>query len=80
MVVIYLILSFLKTDFTSAFSSLPYLPGGHSAVVPPVPIPNTEVKCSHADGSATYVCVRVGHCQASLSIYLLNSLLIWLSW
>ena len=40
--------------------------GGHSAVEPPVPIPNTEVKCSHADGSATYVCVRVGHCQASL--------------
>ena len=39
--------------------------GGHSAVEPPVPIPNTEVKCSHADGSATYVCVRVGHCQAS---------------
>ena len=66
MVVIDLIHSFLYTDFTSAFSSLPYLPGGHSAVVPPVPIPNTEVKCSHADGSATYVCVRVGHCQASL--------------
>ena len=40
--------------------------GGHSAVEPPVPIPNTEVKCSYADGSATYVCVRVGHCQASL--------------
>ena len=39
--------------------------GGHSAVEPPVPIPNTEVKCSYADGSATYVCVRVGHCQAS---------------
>ena len=44
------------------------MPGGHSAVEPPVPIPNTEVKCSHADGSATYVCVRVGHCQASLLI------------
>ena len=40
--------------------------GGHSAVEPPVPIPNTEVKCSYADGSATYVCVRVGHCQASI--------------
>ena len=38
--------------------------GGHSAVEPPVPIPNTEVKCSHADGSATYDCVRVGHRQA----------------
>ena len=33
--------------------------GGHSAVEPPVPIPNTEVKCSHVDGSATYDCVRV---------------------
>ena len=43
------------------------MPGGHSAVEPPVPIPNTEVKCSYADGSATYVCVRVGHCQASFS-------------
>ena len=41
-------------------------PGGHSAVEPPVPIPNTEVKCSHVDGSATYVCVRVDHCRASL--------------
>ena len=40
--------------------------GVNDGEVPPVPIPNTEVKCSHADGSATYVCVRVGHCQASL--------------
>ena len=41
------------------------MPGGHSAVEPPVPIPNTEVKCSHVDGSATYVCVRVDHRRAS---------------
>ena len=66
MVVIYLKLISLSKTLPQLFSSLPYLPGGHSAVVPPVPIPNTEVKCSHADGSATYVCVRVGHCQASL--------------
>ena len=52
MVVIYLIHSFLYTDFTSAFSSLPYLPGGHSAVVPPVPIPNTEVKLTCAEDSS----------------------------
>ena len=45
---------FLNTD----------LLGDHSAADPPVPIPNTEVKCSHADGSATYDCARVGHRQA----------------
>ena len=39
--------------------------GGHSAVEPPVTIPNTEVKCSDVDGSATYVCVRVDHRRAS---------------
>ena len=38
--------------------------GDHSAADPPVPIPNTEVKCSDADGSATYDCARVGHRQA----------------
>ena len=38
--------------------------GDHSAIDPPVPIPNTEVKCSNADGSATYDCARVGHRQA----------------
>lgn len=27
------------------------LPGGHSAVEPPVPLPNTEVKRRSADGS-----------------------------
>ena len=27
------------------------LPGEHSVVVPPVPIPNTEVKRNRADGS-----------------------------
>ena len=45
---------FLNTD----------LLGDHSAADPPVPIPNTEVKCSDADGSATYDCARVGHRQA----------------
>ena len=30
----------------------------------PVPIPNTEVKLSSADGSWGLVPVRVGHCQA----------------
>ena len=50
--------------FLSAVLSLTPLPGGYSASVPPVPFPNTEVKCGHVDGSATYVCVRVDHCRA----------------
>ena len=29
-------------------------PGDDSAVVPPVPIPNTEVKSSNADGSVAF--------------------------
>ena len=45
----------------------PLLPGGNSAAVPPVPIPNTEVKRGRAHGSAANVCARAGHCQASHS-------------
>ena len=41
-------------------------PGDDSFAEPPVTIPNTEVKCKHADGSATYVCARAGHCRAYL--------------
>ena len=37
-------------------------PGGHSAVVPPDPIPNSEVKRSRADGSV-HLHARVGHRQ-----------------
>ena len=37
--------------------------GDHSTVEPPVPIPNTEVKRSSAEGSATIGRVRVGRCQ-----------------
>lgn len=50
--------------YFSAVLSLTPLPGGYSASVPPVPFPNTEVKCGRVDGSATYVCVRVDHCRA----------------
>ncbi len=32
------------------------LPGGHSELEPPVPIPNTEVKQLSADGSVTRSC------------------------
>jgi hypothetical protein len=37
--------------------------GDFCVVVPPVPIPNTEVKRHSADGSACLACARVGHCQ-----------------
>ena len=58
----------IKLDELNKLSSKTFLItdllGDHSAIDPPVPIPNTEVKCSHADGSATYDCARVGHRQA----------------
>ena len=40
------------------------MPDGDSAAEPPVPIPNTEVKCRHVDGSAVLSRVRVDNCQA----------------
>ncbi len=39
------------------------LPGGDSAVVPPDPMPNSEVKRRSADGSVGLPHVRVGNCQ-----------------
>ena len=36
------------------------LPGGNSAVVPPDPMPNSEVKRRSADGSVGFPHVRVG--------------------
>ena len=63
------------TDFTSAGNaadaikncvlSTKNLPGGTSAVVPPDPMPNSEVKRRSADGSVGSPHVRVGNCQAS---------------
>ena len=63
------------TDFTSAGNaadaikncvlSTKNLPGGDSAVVPPDPMPNSEVKRRSADGSVGSPHVRVGNCQAS---------------
>ncbi|CRH36174.1 hypothetical protein BN1183_CJ_01910 [Pantoea ananatis] len=41
------------------------LPGGCSAVVPPDPMPNSEVKRRSADGSVGSPHARVGNCQAS---------------
>ncbi len=41
--------------------------GNDGREVTPVPIPNTEVKLSSADGSWDLVPVRVGRCQAFIS-------------
>ncbi len=41
------------------------LPGGSSAVVPPDPMPNSEVKRRSADGSVGSPHARVGNCQAA---------------
>ena len=38
------------------------LPGGDSAVVPPDPMPNSEVKRRSADGSVGAPHARVGNC------------------
>ena len=38
-------------------------PGDNGGGVTPVPIPNTEVKSSSADGTAYSFRGRVGHCQ-----------------
>ena len=40
------------------------LPGGNSALEPPDPIPNSEVKRRSADDSVGPPHVKVGHCQA----------------
>ena len=51
-------------------SSILYLPssrlssGDPSAVAPPVPIPNTEVKRCSPDDSASLGCAKVGHRQS----------------
>src|SRR4051812_48884840 len=37
--------------------------GGFIGGAPPVPIPNTEVKPSRADGTARFPCGRVGRCR-----------------
>ncbi len=38
-------------------------PGGYSGGETPVPIPNTEVKPSSADGTSHVLCGRVGRCR-----------------
>ena len=43
-----------------SFPALRLFAGGHRGVVTPVPIPNTEVKGSFAEGSAGLARARVG--------------------
>ena len=49
--------------------ALAHISGDHSAVDPPVPIPNTEVKRCSPDGSATIGCARVGRRQNKTSAF-----------
>jgi hypothetical protein len=41
----------------------PRFSGGYIGGAPPVPIPNTAVKPSRADGTARFPCGRVGRCR-----------------
>src|SRR5439155_10957271 len=50
----------LKTNHHSLVTNHQRLFGGHKAVVRPVPIPNTAVKRSLADGSGLIDSARVG--------------------
>ncbi len=53
------------------------LPGGLSAVVPPDPMPNSEVKRRSADGSVGSPHARVGNCQrAEVELATLT----WVDW
>ena len=52
-----------KLDYRKSLQTV-YPLGGNRALVPPDPIPNSEVKWRIADGSAGLPCVRVGHRQA----------------
>src|SRR5438309_10001571 len=53
--------SFQRTGWHPTES--PQLSGGFIGGVPPVPIPNTAVKPSRADGTARFPCGRVGRCR-----------------
>ena len=47
---------------------LTFLPGNHSVLAPPDPMPNSAVKRYSADGSVGIPHVRVGHCQAPIQL------------
>src|SRR6267143_7139930 len=49
--------------FACAYAKGSTFSGGYIGGVPPVPIPNTAVKPSRADGTARFPCGRVGRCR-----------------
>ncbi len=55
----------ISTSYMARVRQIKNLPGGNSAVVPPDPMPNSEVKRRSADGSVGSPHARVGNCQAS---------------
>ena len=59
---IYLLLLLSKLFRITQFHWVSF-PGDHRRGVPPVPIPNTAVKPSAANGSRTLGPARVGRCQ-----------------
>ena len=52
------------SSFEGTCLSTTYLSGDDGREVTPVPIPNTEVKLSSADGSWGFSPARVGRCRA----------------
>ena len=58
------ILTFKHSNIRTLFKR--FFAGGHRGVVTPVPIPNTEVKGSIAEGSAGLARARVGRCRLFL--------------
>ncbi len=46
-----------------------FMPGDHCGEVTPVPIPNTEVKLSYADDTASQSGGKVGNRQAFFDFY-----------
>ena len=55
------ILTFKHSNIRTLFKR--FFAGGHRGVVTPVPIPNTEVKRSIAEGSVGVAHARVGRCR-----------------
>ena len=58
------LVNFPRLLFSAVAGNKQNLSGDHSAVAPPDPMPNSEVKRSSADGSVGSPHVRVGHRQA----------------
>ena len=51
------------SQYEKSLKRLTEFPGDHSCLAPPDPIPNSEVKRTHADDSVGFPHVKVGHRQ-----------------